>query len=108
MLKYSDSVQTGWFKREKVESRPVRWPDADVKPGDWVRRTRIYDGTARAGHPIGAILRVLQVADHTPADGPPRRGSIVILSDQTWEFVWNLHVVIMPEAGENGGGHGGV
>lgn len=58
-----------------------------------VKKTHPMDGTKLAGKPIGKTLSVLQIVDHLPAEGPSRSCCIAMLSDGTWEFLWNLTVV---------------
>jgi hypothetical protein len=57
------------------------------------QRLHIYDGTKKAGKPIGPILDVLHVTDHKPVDGPHTSKAICYLSDGTWEFTWNLKFI---------------
>jgi hypothetical protein len=60
---------------------------SDMKPGELVRRIHPYDGTARAGKPIGKLLRVMQVKRHGPSTADDY---IALLEDGEWVFTWNL------------------
>ena len=60
-------------------SRPTR--DMPLRYGDFVKHQRVYDGKKGAGKPVGEILSVLEIG---------QTKCIAILSDNTWQFVWNL------------------
>lgn len=80
------------FGKTKVPTRLARWPRTDVRVGQLVCRTRCHDGSMNAGSPIWPPVRVVELAfvqDRGQTEGP----SIALLSDQGWEFVWNLHIV---------------
>ena len=44
------------------------------------------------GEPMGKWLRVVDIRDHCPIDGPRRAKCVFKLSNGTWEFVWNLQL----------------
>ena len=54
-----------------------------------VRKIHPYDGTPRAGKPIGEALTVVKSYPHKPVDGPGN-ATVCELSDGTWEFLHNL------------------
>ena len=58
--------------------------------GGKVRRQHCWDGSSYAGKPIGPVLTITEIKDHTPCDGPVEQKCIAILSDGSWSFVWNL------------------
>jgi len=55
----------------------------------FVRKTRPYDGTDKAGSPVGPVLKVTGYRQHEPVDGPGQ-GIIYMFADGSWEFPWNL------------------
>lgn len=55
-----------------------------------VRKIHPYDGTPRAGKPIGKLLTVIKSYPHSPIDGPGN-ATVCELSDGSWEFLHNLH-----------------
>ena len=55
------------------------------------RRLHPYDGSNRAGKPVGPVLKVEYMKRHAPIDGPST-GIVVGLSDGGWEFLHNLEV----------------
>jgi len=55
----------------------------------WVRKNRPYDGTDKAGLPIGPVLQVTGYRQHEPVDGPGQ-GIVYMFADGSWEFPWNL------------------
>jgi len=61
-----------------------------MKVGDQVQKLHLCDGTDYAGKPHGPILTIIKIEDHRPIDGPTRKDSVIWLSDNTWEFPWNL------------------
>jgi len=62
-----------------------------MKIGDQVQRKHPFDGSRAAGYPIGKILWIKEITDHTWHNGHGRtKDAIAILSDGTREFVWNL------------------
>jgi len=63
----------------------------NINVNDDVKKIHVYDGTLNAGKPIGKILKVISIKDHIPIDGPREKDCIVYLSDNTWEFIWNLY-----------------
>lgn len=67
-----------------------------MKVGDKVRKARYMDGSCRVV-PKGPILTVVEITGHKCVDGVGGKDNIIILSDHTWEFVWNL---IPQEKGE--------
>jgi hypothetical protein len=54
-----------------------------------VRKIHPYDGSEKAGKPIGDELAVVSIAEHKPVDGKGC-GPIYVLEDGTWEFGFNL------------------
>lgn len=58
--------------------------------GSYVRKKHPCDGSPRAGSPRGPVLKVVEVVDNRPIDGPVQKDSIALLDDGTWEFIWNL------------------
>lgn len=65
-----------------------------------VRKKTPYDGSALAGNPTGPYLQVKEIIDHKPKDGPVKPKCVALLSDDTWEFVWNLEMENEEEAEE--------
>jgi hypothetical protein len=61
-----------------------------VKVGDRVRKIHVFDGGPKAGTPVGPVLIVEEIIDHTPVDGPGEKGAIAVLSDGSWAHIWNL------------------
>lgn len=59
----------------------------------FVKKNHVYDGSKNVGKPVGNTLKVKQIVDHKPVDGPTRKNTVAILEDGTWEFVWNLTVI---------------
>ena len=72
-----------------------------MKVGDKVRKARIFSGSDKSGEAVGPVLIVLEVANQRCVDGVEGKDTIIILSDGTWEFVWNL---IPQERGEQNEG----
>jgi hypothetical protein len=61
-----------------------------MNPGDRVRKTHPYDGSQRAGKPVGPLLAIVTLREVKPADsGPP--AAVADLSDGSWEYPHNLH-----------------
>lgn len=58
--------------------------------GDFVQKIHVHDGSPDAGNPEGEILRVVNIKDHRPIDGPHSVGACIELSDDSMEFIWNL------------------
>ena len=63
----------------------------NINNGDNVKKIHVYDGTLNGGKPIGKPLKVISIKDHVSIDGPREKNCIAYLSDNTWEFVWNLY-----------------
>lgn len=62
--------------------------------GDKVRRQHVWDGTTNGGKPIGEVLTVIDIVDHSWHGGAMVEEKVVAkLSDGQEEFVWNLTVV---------------
>jgi len=61
-----------------------------MKIGSLVYKLRPSAFTAYYGEPVGDCLRVIDITDHVPADGPRVDKAAIHLSDGTWEFPWNL------------------
>lgn len=51
----------------------------------FVRKTHPYDGTDKAGSPVGPVLKVTGYRQHDPKDGPGQ-GIIYMFANGTWEF----------------------
>ena len=64
--------------------------DGMIEKGTKIQKHHVYDGTAWGGKPKGPVLEVLNIKDHNPVDGPSTANCIAILSDGSWEFVWNI------------------
>ena len=59
-----------------------------------VRKIHPFDGTRNAGKPLRRRLRVLLIAPLTTEGCQTHH--VAILSDGTWEYVWNLSEVVEP------------
>jgi hypothetical protein len=78
------------FKKD-VNTEPVKWPKHDLTAGDWVKRSRYNEGRPIVSQATGEVVRVLALVGYVE-DATTKH--VALLSDQTWEFVWNLHKVI--------------
>jgi hypothetical protein len=63
---------------------------AIVNPGDRVRKQHPYDGSQRAGKPVGPVLAIVALREVQPADSGPS-ATVATLSDGSWEYPHNLH-----------------
>jgi hypothetical protein len=70
-----------------------------MKVGDRVRKARHMDGSCRVV-PMGPILTIVEIKDHKCIDGVGGKDEMIILSDGTWAFPWNL----LQEEGERNEG----
>jgi hypothetical protein len=61
-----------------------------MKVGDKVRLKKWNDGSIGAGKAMGPIFTVAEIKDHECVDGVGGKDTMVILSDGTWTFMWNL------------------
>jgi hypothetical protein len=73
----------------------------NINIGDKVRKMQKFPGEYRIGEAVGPILTVLDISSQKCVDGMEGEDHIIILSDRTWEFAWNL---ILQEKGEENGG----
>lgn len=62
----------------------------EIIKGDHVRKNHPYDGSSMAGKPSGPVLTVRDIVDHRPVEGSIGKDEIALLSDDSWEFVWNI------------------
>ena len=60
---------------------------AIFKAGDKVLRIHPYDGSCRAGKPVGPVLAVIESKVHAPSTCLQY---FVVLSDGGWAFEWNV------------------
>jgi hypothetical protein len=61
-----------------------------INIGDSVRKTHVFDGTERAGKPIGKLLKVVELIDSNPPMSTTEQNAICVLSDDSREYFWNL------------------
>lgn len=61
-----------------------------MKVGDRVRKIHVHDGTANAGQAVGPVLTIIEIGGQRCIDGVGGKDVIIVLSDGTWEFSWNL------------------
>ena len=60
---------------------------SNMNPGDKVRKLHCNDGSVTAGKQARETFTVEEVRRHEPSTTP---AYYAVLSDGTWEFVWNL------------------
>lgn len=90
------------WKAKTSPTEPVVWPQVDLKPGDFVQKSREGNNGGRAWAADGIDVRVVAIVNHQP-DGSAGQKCVALLADHSWEFVWNLHRVV--PANGNGDGH---